>query len=724
YFMMWKSNGNIFLVTVSLIITFEFVTCHPAVPTTMDSTVCQTELCKKTAMSIMDNMNRNIHPCDDFYEFACGNYMKNSTLAANEFRVDLITTLHEKVMGQMRDAIEKTITKKDPQTFQKISTYYKTCMDEAQIEKDSQRELIEVMKKLGGWPVLENSWDASKFEWTKTVYGLREAGLPYNTIINIDYMPDLQNKNSRVLYLSGVNPGYNPTLLLKGFSDQKVKEFHEYMVNFADILGADRSLAEKEFEKLVNFHIELAKLLQPSLQGHPKVDEPYDLPQSTTIGELQKQCPQVPWIEYIKKTVNPPGQIQKSDRVVIMVPGYPEKYCALLSKTPKRVLANALFWRAASAFADQMGLPIRQAYRQFWLSIGEALTLRSTPRWRFCVKTTRSALPHATAALFVRRYFDKNTKNQAKEIIEYLQQSIRETIDKANWMDLKTRKAATEKLNAMNSLIAYPDELFSDKKIDEYYKNLVIYPNSFIKNHMSAFSFVFDMNAASLKKSATDDDWTRAVGNAADVNAFYDPSDNSFILLAAILQGSFFNAANPKYLNFAGIGSIIGHEIMHGFDNNGRRYDKDGNLNNWWDPTTEKIFFAKAKCFVAQYNHLGANKNITINSELALGENIADNAGLKQAYYAYDNWYKKHGDEPRISGLSFLSPRQVFWVSYANTLCMKERPGPKPLSILMDPHANNKLRVLGPLMNMREFSTDFSCPSNSFMNPDTRCAIL
>jgi len=221
----------------------------------------------------------------------------------------------------------------------------------------------------------------------------------------------------------------------------------------------------------------------------------------------------------------------------------------------------------------------------------------------------------------------------------------------------------------------------------------------------------------STREKVNKTDWVRH-GNPAVVNAFYSPLENSIQFPAGILQGVFFGSGRPKYLNYGAIGWVIGHEITHGFDDQGRQFDKEGNLRNWWHPDTSSRYLNKAECIIGQYSNYNFPEldNLPVNGINTQGENIADNGGIKEAYRAYNKWVQNNGQEPLLPGLNYTQ-RQMFWLSGANVWCSKARPQALKLSVLTGAHSPDKFRVQGTFSNMAGFSRDWGCPAGSNMNP-------
>jgi len=289
-------------------------------------------------------------------------------------------------------------------------------------------------------------------------------------------------------------------------------------------------------------------------------------------------------------------------------------------------------------------------------------------------------------------------------------------------MDDQTREAALSKAKAISPHIGYPDEIMDDKKLEEYYKNLEIDPNNFLGSILKMNVFGTDYAFNKLRQPVNKTDW-ETHARPTIVNAFYSWIENSIQFPAGILQGNFFSADRPRYMNYGSIGFVIGHEITHGFDDQGSQFDLNGNLVDWWKAETKSRYLEKAKCVIDQYsNYTEPTTNLKLNGVNTQGENIADNGGIKESYNAYRQWVKENGPEPKLPGVD-LTPQQLFWLSAAQTWCSVYRPEIMRSRILTDPHSPAQFRVIGPLSNMVDFSKDYNCPVGSPMNPTHKCEV-
>lgn len=303
-------------------------------------------------------------------------------------------------------------------------------------------------------------------------------------------------------------------------------------------------------------------------------------------------------------------------------------------------------------------------------------------------------------------------------MIEELRDEFIRTLPTLAWMDDETRTVAADKARAILDQIGYPDFILNQTQLAQFYSSFPVNESYYFINVVNRRKYSLSTNLAQFGKPFDKTQW---VTTPAIVNAFYSSTRNSIVFPAGILQSPFYDVKYPKVMNYGAIGAVIGHEITHGFDNNGRRFNKDGELVQWWKNATIDKFNEKTKCFVNQYGAF-TYFGLPVNGNLTLGENIADNGGMGQAFRAYQAYVKKNGPEPTLPGVP-LTNEQLFFVSYARNWCGIDTRRYGMSLVIRDPHAPRKFRILGTLRNSPDFAKAFNCPSGSPMNPALKCRI-
>ena len=412
-------------------------------------------------------------------------------------------------------------------------------------------------------------------------------------------------------------PGLGMTreYLMKGIEDGDIKAYLTYIKDIALLLGGDPQIVEKEMEEILIFEIDIANITLPRY-SRDHVDfykckmiifsreerrDANKLYNPMTINNLSDLDPSTPWLEYINKVLTKDIETVTGDEIIIVdVPNYVKEMSKLLAATPARVQANYLMFRVA---ASSMGYMTEEA-EKIGLKFSKKLTGQSAikPRWKKCVGAATGSMSSAVGSLYVSKYFDEKSKSTALDMVNDIRAQFNLILQEIDWMDNDTKLRAKDKANAMVEHIGYPPELLDMKKLTDLYDGLEVSRNDFYGNGRNMTIFGTNYSFSKLREKVNKTDWVRH-GNPAIVNAFYSPLENSIQFPAGILQGVFFGSGRPKYLNYGAIGWVIGHEITHGFDDQGRQFDKEGNLVNWWHPDTASRYLNKADCIIKQYSN-------------------------------------------------------------------------------------------------------------------------
>ncbi|KAK5647015.1 hypothetical protein RI129_005479 [Pyrocoelia pectoralis] len=681
--------------------------------------ICLTPGCIHTASHVLNNMDPSIDPCDDFYQFACGNFIKKTNIPDDKSSVTSFSVISDLLQEQLRTMIEEPVKQGEPKPFVLLKRIYKSCMNTTAIEKDGLTTIKSILKDLGGWPVLEGpKWDQGKFDWRQSVYKFRKAGYSVDYFMDFSVGIDLKNSSRRVIDIDQGALGLRREFLVKGIDDKLVRAYYDYMVDIAVIFGANKDAAKKDLKESLEFEIKLANISLPNEKRRKNASLLYN---PMSVSDLQQKFHSIPWLEYLNSVLDLTDiKIKNTDMIIISVPSYISELEKLLTHTPKRIQANYVMWRAAASSISYLTEELRKRQLQY-STILSGRTERES-RWKECVDIASGSMSIAAGALYVRKYFHEEARQNAIEMVSDIRSEFIDILKKVEWMDNVTRKHALEKAAAMTAHIAYPDELLSDKKLEEFYGKLDFTSDHYLKTILSLTLFGTEYSFKRLPLPVNKTDWVTH-GRPSVVNAFYSSIENSIQFPAGILQGVFFSNDRPRYMNYGAIGFVIGHEITHGFDDQGRQFDKDGNLVDWWAPSTKEAFIKKAQCIIDQYGNYSIPEiGLNLNGINTQGENIADNGGIKEAYLAYNKWVKRNGKEQRLPGLNYTG-HQLFWISAANVWCSKVRFEEIKQLVITDEHSPDKFRVIVPLSNMDYFAKDFNCPKKSKMNPANKCDV-
>ncbi|KAF2879707.1 hypothetical protein ILUMI_26457 [Ignelater luminosus] len=683
-----------------------------------NQSVCTTSGCIKAAELVKNNLDESVEPCDDFFKFACGGFIKRNPVPNNKGAFSNFDIVIDRELEQLKEIFEEPSTSNEPKPFSDVKKFYKLCVDNKTIEEDGLKTIKGILQTLGGWPVLEGpGWNKHVFEWKDIVYKSRRIGLPHKSMIYVYVDINALDTSKLIITIDQSGPELNREYLIQGLDNKIVKAYYDYLVDLAVIFGADKSYAEEEIKDALDFEISLSKL---GLSQEERVNATA-LTNPMTVEEMQQKFPSIPWQEFLENVAyDPTLQVLPSTVVMVSVPDYLTKLEKLLQQTSKRVQANFLLYRILISLVPYLNQELRDRKLQF--SKVESGASEHIPKWSECVGLVTNKLRFAVGGLYLRRYFNEDAKKAAKELVTNLKNTFIEMLRQVDWMDEDTKKEALAKAVAMDSYVGYSSELLDDQILRDYYYQLNSTANNFLKFAMAVDKFIIDVDFQELQEPFNGSAWIHKqfVGN---VDAYYNPLGNDIQFPAGILQNPFFSTDRPNYMNYGSIGFAIGHEITHGFDSMGSQYDKHGIAKNWWAKKTKQAFMDKVQCIIDQYSNFTApeiNKNL--NGIVTSGENVADNGGIKEAYLAYEKWVKENGEEARLPNLKY-SPRQLFWISTANMWCSNMKTEFLEQQISTNVHPPSRFRVLGSVSNSKFFSKDFECPIGSKMNPVHKCQV-
>ncbi|XP_011169776.2 endothelin-converting enzyme 1 [Solenopsis invicta] len=712
------------------------VTCLHAAPsnncdTNEDYELCTTQGCMSEASRISDYIDRTVDPCDNFYKFACGGWMKNHPANVSYPRISSLSLISQKASEQIKVIMEDAPGSDDTVSLKNARKLYNMCMDSEELKKIGISALSRVVTKNGGWPMTMSPREWKRKEYTKwqQISDILQANSFDNGLFGIAVSVDDKNSDSNIIIV--MEPDfYAPRDILIGFEKDLVEKttYQSYIETVANMFVENRggyvkpeALSQDALD-VVNFEIELAKLTM-SLEDRRDVDKIYNL---LTIKELQhaydKQHPRkskINWLHYIQKLfARERITIKSSEKLIVQAKKYLTSLVPLLEKTPSHVIINYMQWtiiRTLLPYTERTEEIAVQLAARFKNERPESL------RWKKCLQR-QANLHKAISQEYVKRYVQLESKKEITDIITDIANVVRGQIKASDWMDEPTKKVSLEKLKSMKHQILFPS-WFNNEAIDKYYKGLIL-TSEYLENAINVFKFEYRKGLSKLRKPVDKTEWLM---EPTIVNAYYNPPSNEIVIPAAITQNPVYDENRPAFMNYGGLGVVIGHEINHGFDNSGRKYDKDGNAVEWWTQSTINKYEKLAKCFVDQYNNYlvpGLEDSKTyVNGQLSLGENIGDSAGIVAAYYAYKN-RKARLNEPemRLQGMEEYSDDQIFFMGFAQSFCQNATP--QQIRMLqLDEHPMPETRIRGSYSNFPEFSKAYNCPAGKGMNPDKKCAL-
>ncbi|KAH8041678.1 hypothetical protein HPB51_017480 [Rhipicephalus microplus] len=414
-------------------------------------------------------------------------------------------------------------------------------------------------------------------------------------------------------------------------------------------------------------------------------------------------------IDFEKRLANINRTIPPTQDVVVYAPEYLGNMTQLVQEymnttKGKITLCNYLGWSLVHSMVSYLSEPFREASKVLRKALMGSDGSDTT--WRYCVTDTNNVIGFALGAMFVREVFDGDSKPLAQNMIKEVKDAFKNNLPMLKWMDKETRELAKEKADAITDMIGFPDFITDPKKLDEKYKGLEFVENEYFENNIRVSQFLLKKNMQRLYRPSNKTEWEMT---PTIVNAYYTPTKNQIVFPAGILQAPFYDPNYPKSLNFGAMGVVMGHELTHAFDDQGREYDKSGNLNQWWKNSTIQSFQARAQCFIDQYSNYTANNENTTEASKRLSTR------------SKNGWTGTPTSLP-LPGVN-LTHKQLFYVGFAQVWCSTETPEAIHLQILSDPHSPARFRVTGPVSNSEEFSREFKCRKNSAMNTRKKCEV-
>ncbi|KAJ6647387.1 Neprilysin-2 [Pseudolycoriella hygida] len=682
---------------------------------------CLTKQCIVEASDVLKRMNQAVNPCDDFYEFACGTYLKETVIPDDEISVSAFSSIENKLNEKLRVIAEEPIQDGEIEPFKNVKRLYKACMNTSLIEELGVTPVRNIVDRMGGWPVLETAWNSNgNWTWQRSVQLSRENGYSVNSFMYFAVLPDDKNSSKRVITIDQARLGLSREFLIQNLTEPFVQAYHDYQVDLAVLFGANRIRAEVEMMEALNFEIKLAQI-SLAKKDRRDLDKLYN---PISVRDLQANSSFAyaghNWLSYFNNILPPESQLTDDTVVVVGAISFFQELGNLLKNTDNRIMANYAAWRHVLSSVDS--LPNNFRARQ--LEYDRLTSGRSSakPRWLECVEATVNFYEIAFGALYVRTHFNKAAKETVLEVVKNIKNEFKIMLKEVNWMDERTMREANEKVASIREEIGFANELLDDRILSDYYAAV---PAAVDENKYYESRRILSVASAlrtnrRLYEDVNKTEWSSHVPPAI-VNAFYS-SENKISFPAGVLQGVFFHYGRPKYMNYGGIGFVIGHEITHGFDDKGSQFDCNGNLKNWWAEATRKAYLNKAQCIINQYgDYVEPLTNLTVNGVNTQGENIADNGGIKEAYRAYQRW-AANNPEPKLPGLDY-TPKQMFWISAAQVWCSVRRKEMLKTQVTTGVHSPARFRVNGPMSNTKEFANDFNCASGTPMNPKKKCAV-
>jgi len=651
------------------------------------------ESARKQPVLDTTSMDTNVDPCTDFYTYSCGGWMKKNPIPPDQSNWGAYSKLQDDTLVQLRGLLESAAKGGAGRSAneQKIGDYYAACMDEGAVEalgtKPLAPTLAEIMalkdkRELAAW--VAAAPDAS-------IYFFR-----YHSSQNF------RDSTQQIAWVDQGGLGLPDRDFYFNADAKSVdlrKAYAAHVQKTLELLGDAPEAARREAETVMRIETALAAGSQTRVSRR----DPRNLDHTMRVRELSASAPTFDWPRFFAKTGTP-----GVESLNVASPGFVKALDAELKKESLADWKGYLRWHLARSQAQYLSSPLLKEHFNFYGKTLQGLE-EMEPRWKKCVNGVDGDLGEALGQVYVEKYFSADAKQRALKMVKEIQVAMERDIQQLPWMSDVTKKKALEKLQGVANKIGYPDK-WRD------YGKLQILAGDYAGNGNRGTRFEYERDLGKIGKPVDRGEWDMT---PPTVNAYYDPQMNNINFPAGVLQPPLFDAAEDDAPNYGDTGGTIGHELTHGFDDQGRQFDATGNLKDWWTAADGKEFEKRAACISEQYSGYTIVDNIKINGKLTLGEDTADLGGLLLAHMA---WKDATRDE-KLEPIAGLTPEQRFFIGYGQSWCTNERDEVKRLRATTDPHSPERYRANGVVSNMPEFQEAFHCKADASMVKRDRCRV-
>lgn len=639
-------------------------------------------------------IDKTADPCNDFYAYACGNWTKSHPIPADKPSYGTFTQLADFNLYSLYQLLEQAANHPTSALQTKYGNYYAACMNEPLKDQLGAKPIQPVLAMIGDW---KSKKDLGKL--AGQLEGTQGVGLFFG------FGPEEDQKNSTV---------YLPTLGQGGLSlpdrdyylqdDERSKgiraKYTDVLQQMFTLLGDSADQAKAEAASVMKVETALAKGSMPRVE----LRDPDNVYHIKTTAELEGMSPDFRFADYFQAL-----QLPAFQKLNVAQPGFVTALNQVIASSSEDELRSYMRWHALSTQASRLSKPFRDTA----FSLDQVLSgvQQQEPLWKRCTRSTDAALGEAVGQDWVNKYFPASSKAQMTDLIHALEVALGNDIDHLDWMSPTTRVEARKKLAAFRQKIGYP-ETWRD------YSSVTIKRDDAVGN--AARVSIFD-DRRDLKKIGQNVDEKEWGMTPPTVNAYYNPAQNDINFPAGILQPPFFDPGIDKAVNFGSIGVVIGHEMTHGFDDEGSKFDATGNVRDWWTKEDKAAFDKRTQCEVDEYGNFEPVPGTKLNGKLTLGENTADNGGLRVAYAALHS--EIDGTPAASKKIDGFSPDQRFFLGYAQVWCENSREQFERMMAKVNPHSPGRFRTNGAVQNFDAFGKAFQCKQGTPMYPTSSCRV-
>lgn len=624
-------------------------------------------------------MNKSANPADDFYEYANGTWLKDNPVPESESRWGSFNEIVEQnnvLLSQILEEAAKNKTAKPNSAIDKVGKFYRVFMDTAKREAQGISPALPYLNQIDAI--------SSKEQLIQTIAKFHKIGV--RCLFGSSVGQDIKNSSSYIVYMGqgGVGLPDRDYYLKNDLKTLKIKKaYFDYISSSFKIFGVKNMVdtSNSHIESIIGLETELASASMSRVERRDtekqynkfKKEEVYGKYANMLISTYFASIPELKFTD-----------------VIVSQPLFFDKVCQLTDKYNIEQWKLYLKWCFINSSMSYLNSECDKLRFDFYSTTLSGVKTQK-PIWKRAIDATNATVGELLGQLFVEKAFSQNSKQRVNVILDNISEAFKGRLQKLDWMSGETKVKALEKLAGFTRKLGYPDK-WKD------YSKLTITEGSYFENHINENTFSYNEMIEKMGKAVDRTEWGML---PQTVNAYYNPQNNEIVFPAAIMQPPFFNASADEAVNYGSIGAVIGHEFLHGFDDQGSKYGPDGNLKSWWTEEDRKKFEIKTKMLVNQFNSYIVIDSLHVNGELTLGENIADLGGLTMAYEALKMYLKNNPSANKV--IDGYTPEQRFFIGFAQVWKNNARPEAARQLILTDPHSPPQFRVFGTLSNMNQF---------------------
>ena len=646
----------------------------------------------------LNAMDKSVDPCVDFFEYACGSWRRKNPIPADQSRWGRFNQLSEYNRQVLRDILEKASArsaKGDPVT-RMIGDFYGSCMDEKAVNAKGIAPLKAQLKRIAAIDNRDQMVDVLAY--------LQSQGV--SALFGFSALPDLHNASMEIAAVSQGGLGL-PDRDYYVNDDAKSKETREkyasHMANMFGLLGDDSGTAKSEAATVLEIETRLAQAAFERV----KMRDPKNRDHKMKVSELVAMAPNFEFERFFAARQTPPFS-----EVNVVPPDFFKQVNGVVASVSIQDWKTYLRWHTIRVAAPTLSDPfVRENFDFYGRYLSGQKELQ--PRWKRCVQLTDGLLGEALGQPYVAQTFGPDGKQRMLKMVGALEGSLREDIESLPWMTEETKKQAMVKLKAIGNKIGYPDK-WRD------YSSVKIARKDLMGNVERARAFEVRRDLDKIGRPLDKSEWRMT---PPTVNAYYSPPENDINFPAGILQPPFFDKNEDDAVNFGGIGVVIGHELTHGFDDQGSKFDAEGNLRSWWTQEDREKFDKRTSCIADEYSSFVAVDDLHLNGRLTLGENTADNGGVRIALAALRKQTEANPNTKENQTVEGFTPEQRFFLGFAQIWCENRTPESSRLLVKTDPHSPGRFRVNGTLQNNDDFAKAFRCKTGQPMVSQNACRV-